>query len=101
VRSPGAMLRLLYAFRRLGWHKFHDYEELSSASGISLSTVKRLIAVLEQSNYLFRRYDPDNPRRRLFRPSKNTVTFTDGYVTYTFSVGLFGDVDVEVSFPDN
>lgn len=96
VSRPGVLLRILKAMRDLGWGTYHSYEEIASASGIPLRTVKRWVSLLEQHNYLYIRYDPDNPRRKLFRPKKSVIRFTDGFVTYVFSLGLFNDIDVEV-----
>ncbi len=94
--SPGAVIRLLVAFRRLGWHKFHTYEDLAEASGLSLSMVKRIIFLLEGGNYLRIRYDVDT-RRKYFRMDKSVVRFTDGYVQYEFENGLIDwSVDIIV-----
>ena len=96
VSRPGVLIRILKAMRDLGWNLYHSYDDIASATGIPLRTVKRWISVLEQHNYLYIRYDPNNPRRKLFRPKKREIRFTDGFVTYVFSVGLFNDVTVEV-----
>lgn len=96
VSNPGAVIKLLVTFRRLGWHKFHTYEELSEASGLSLSMVKRIVFFLERGNYLRVRYDFDT-RRKYFRMDKNVVRFTDGYVEYEFENGILDwSVDVIV-----
>ena len=96
VSSSGAVIRLLFTFRKLGWHKYHTYEELSKASGLSLTMVKRIISLLEQNNYLRTTYDIES-YRRLFRMGTNTVRFTDGYVHYEFENGLL-DWGISVSF---
>jgi len=98
VARPGAVIRLLLTFRRLGWHRFHTYDELAEASGLSLTTVKRIVSLLEKNNYLRTSYDIDTHWRK-FRMGKNTVRFTDGYVWYVFENGLL-DWDVSIS-PDN
>jgi len=97
VSNPGAVIRLLVTFRRLGWHKFHTYEELAEASGLSLSMVKRIVFFLEQNNCVRVRYDVDS-RRKYFRMDKNSIRFTDGYVEYVFENGIL-DWSVEVSVP--
>lgn len=96
MSRPGALVRFLLAVRRLGWYRYHTYEELAGASGLSLTMVKRLVSLLEKHNYIRVRYDV-NTYRKLFRMVKNSIRFTDGYVWYVFDNGILDwSVDVIV-----
>jgi len=98
VSTPGPLLRLLHAFSRIGWYKFHTYKELADASGLGYSVVWRLCEALDKAGFFRVSYSLDSGHAKMVRPAHSRFVFTDGYVKYTVEIDLFGSLDVSVSF---
>ena len=102
LTPPGPYLLLFRAMDRLGWYKYHSARELSGATGISRRQVQRMLSALERNNLVRIRYDLDTGAK-LVRPSRDTIEFSDGYVVYVYTHGIFGGVEVRFPrfFPHN
>lgn len=95
LSPPGPYLRLFRAIDRAGWFKYHTARELSQLTGFPVRRVQRMLSTLERFNLVNVRYDLDTGAK-LVRMRTEVVEFTDGYIVYRYSHGIFGGVEVDI-----